>query len=103
VIWNDGELVAPAAMVTLGGTLASAGSDDDSVTVVALVAAPFSATVPLLVAAPPTTVAGVIVSAFNCNGPTVSVAVFVTPSQAAEITTDVEAAAAVVVIGNVAD
>src|SRR5882672_12812841 len=94
-------LVAPAATVTLAGTVA-AGLLLESVTCAPPAGAgPFSVTVPVE-EPPPVTLAGLTVSDETAGGSTVSVAVRVAPPEDAERVTGVDAATAPVVTLNVA-
>ena len=96
---------APAATVTLAGTLATVALLLDSVTTAALAGAAVKVTVPVL-ALPPVTLVGLTVNKDKLDaaggGLTVNTAVRVTPAKVAEIVTGVEAVTAVVVMVKVA-
>src|SRR5262245_26042089 len=99
-------LTAPAATVTLAGTLATVALLLESATAAPPVgAAVVNVTVPVL-AAPPTTLVGLTVTEDKLGaagtGLTVNVAVRVTPPSVAEIDGDVEAVTVVVVMVKVA-
>jgi hypothetical protein len=95
--------VAPAAIVTLAGTLAAALLLESAIDAPPLGAAALSVTVPVE-PLPPTRLDGLIVSvdSDSTTGFTVSVAVRVTPPETAVIVADVDAVTDVVVIVNFA-
>jgi hypothetical protein len=106
VVMEKFALSAPAATVTLAGTLATVAFVLDKVTTAPPVgAAAVSVAVPVLVA-PPTTLVGLTVSEDRLGGAgtglTVNTAVRVTPAKVPEIDSTVEAVTDVVVIVKVA-
>jgi hypothetical protein len=93
---------APAATVTLAGTVAAAVLELDRVTTAPPVAAlPVSVTVPVD-GLPPVTLVGERVTVVSAAGVTVSTAVLVTPERTAEIVTEVDDATPSVVTVKVA-
>jgi phosphohistidine swiveling domain-containing protein len=99
-------LVAPAATVTLVGTLAAPLSLESMTCAPPVGAGPLSVTVPVEVCAPPVTLVGFSVSEESVEeeawGRTVSEAVLVTPAYDAEMVTGVDVVTALLVTVNVA-
>ena len=98
-------LVAPAATVTLVGTLAAPLSLESMTCAPPVGAGPLSVTVPVEVCAPPVTLVGFSVSEESVEeeawGRTVSEAVLVTPAYDAEMVTGVDVVTALLVTVNV--
>src|SRR6266481_3078841 len=106
VLTTNVALVAPAAIVTLGGTLAAPLLLESATCAPPVEAAPFNVTVPVE-EFPPTTLVGFSESEERVGGGggaavTVSEAVLVTPPYAAEMGSVVDEATALVVTANVA-
>ena len=98
-------LLAPAAIVTLAGTLAATLSLLSSTCAPPVSAGPLSVTVPVEDCAPPVTLVGFSVSEESVGracGTTVSEAVLVTPAYDAEMVTGVDVVTALVLTVNVA-
>src|SRR2546428_402349 len=97
------ELVAPAGMVTLEGTVAADVLLLESATAAPPAGAgPYSITVPVEDSRPPVTLVGISVSEERIGGSTVSEAVRLTPPSEAEIVTGVDAGTGLVLTVKVA-
>jgi len=102
VIGNAADTVAPAATVTVPGTVVLGSLLVSVTTAPPMGAAPFRLTVPA-VDAPPKTGVVISVTPVAINGPTVNVAGTVTPLYVAEIVTGIDIATVLVLMVNACD